>query len=148
MRDLGPLSRKFADNCSTTDDDIETKAIQETILNHFLEIDPTAKNINDEFLLSLSGLVPLDSLMRRLQSVRGVNFHPYVDLTEYKTAITKRVGDFLSDQNIDFNENDNQAPLDALNKDKIKQLEEIEKNPLEFLLADSSSDDEDYNNMI
>jgi hypothetical protein len=35
-------------------------------LNHFLEIDPTAKNINDEFLLSLSGLVPTDQLMKRL----------------------------------------------------------------------------------
>ena len=54
MRDLGPLSRKL----TVTKDDEETKAIQETILNHFLEIDPNAKNVNDEFLLSLSGLVP------------------------------------------------------------------------------------------
>lgn len=62
MRDLGPLSRKM----TVTAEDAETREVQESILNHFLEIDPTAKNINDEFLLSLSGLVPTDQLMKRL----------------------------------------------------------------------------------
>lgn len=76
-------------------------------MNHFLEIDPSAKNINDEFLLSLSGLVPLDSLMRRLQSIRGVNYTPYVDLKEYQTSIAKRVSEFLNIKNIEFNEQTN-----------------------------------------
>jgi hypothetical protein len=29
------------------------------ILNNFIEIDPSQKNINDEFLLSIGGQVPI-----------------------------------------------------------------------------------------
>ena len=36
------------------------------MLNHFVEIDPSQKNINDEFLLSISGSVPIDKLLLRM----------------------------------------------------------------------------------
>lgn len=74
-------------------------------MNHFLEIDPNAKNVNDEFLLSLSGLVPLEQLMRRLQSVRGINFKPYVDLAEYESTIKEKISAFLTMEKIHFDDN-------------------------------------------
>ena len=48
MRDLGPLSRRLNLPSKLSD------KLQQQVFN-FIEIDPQSKNLNDEFLLSLSG---------------------------------------------------------------------------------------------
>jgi hypothetical protein len=93
MRDIGPLSRRL--NLMTKDfkndeNHKEVRQLQKRILNHFVEIDPalissnpTQKNLNDEFLLALSGQVPLDKLLKRLAAIKDVKLWNQVDQSEF-----------------------------------------------------------------
>ena len=49
----------------------QVRQLQKKIINHFVEIDPSQKNLNDEFLLALSGQIPIDKLLKRLAVIKG-----------------------------------------------------------------------------
>jgi hypothetical protein len=70
FRDLGPLSRKLIMYKTGQKKSLEQKQIrnlQKKVLNHFIELEPSQKNLNDDvFLLALSGQVPIDKLLLRL----------------------------------------------------------------------------------
>lgn len=61
----------------------QIRQLQKKIINHFVEIDPSQKNLNDEFLLALSGQIPIDKLLKRLAIIKGVQLRHQVDY-EYK----------------------------------------------------------------
>lgn len=95
MRDIGPLSRQLnliSKEFKDGKDYDQIRQLQKRILNHFIEIDPafvhggpTQKNLNDEFLLALSGQVPIDKLLKRLAAVRDVKLWNQVDFQEFMT---------------------------------------------------------------
>ena len=74
MRDLGPLSRKFCLSgpyTSNTKQDKQNREVQKKVMN-YLDL-PQIQNRNffdDMFLLSISGLVPCDQLLMRLQDAQ------------------------------------------------------------------------------
>lgn len=48
-----------------------------------MEIDPSQKNLNDEFLLALSGQIPIDKLLKRLAMLKGAQLWHQVDQSEF-----------------------------------------------------------------
>ena len=95
MRDIGPLSRRLnlmSKDFRNDENYKEVRQLQKRILNHFVEIDPTLvssgssaqKNLNDEFLLALSGQVPIDKLLKRLAAVRDVKLWNQVEQAEFQ----------------------------------------------------------------
>lgn len=133
MRDLGPLSRRL--NIMSKEFKGENykqiRQLQKKIINHFVEIDPAHKNLNDEFLLALSGQVPIDKLLKRLSAIKGVQLWHQVDQTEFGAKSQQLQG----------------SPTPGATSERLPGTpEEAEQNmlenPLDVLVSDSS-DDED-----
>ena len=65
-RDLGPLSRQIL-----AKNDKQTRKTQKRILNHLIDLEPSQKNFYDDvFMLALSGQVPVDKLLARLEHLK------------------------------------------------------------------------------
>ena len=91
LRDLGPLSRKLSlvSKKPKSKEYKDVRALQKKIMNHFVDLEPNQKNLNDEiFLLALSGQVPIDKLLLRLQRLKPHTFdiEGQVDPTEWQLA--------------------------------------------------------------
>ena len=91
LRDLGPLSRKLSlvSKKPKCKEDKDVRALQKKIMNHFVDLEPSQKNLNDEiFLLALSGQVPIDKLLLRLRRLKphAFDLEAQVDPTEWFQA--------------------------------------------------------------
>lgn len=80
FRDLGPLTRKLnmfsRDSSGYPPNDEEykkTRQLQKKVLNHMIDLEATQKNLNDDaFLLALTGQVPIDKLLYRMQKIKNI----------------------------------------------------------------------------
>ena len=75
FRDLGPLARQLnlVPRNPKTAEFKEVRALQKKVLNNLIDIEPTQKNLSEDmFLLAISGQVPIDKLLSRLQSTNNV----------------------------------------------------------------------------
>eukprot|EP00347_Sterkiella_histriomuscorum_P013263 403365389 len=67
FRDLGPLSREL----SIPKDSKLQRKIQKKVLENYIEIEPFQQNLSDDmYLLALSGLVPIDKLIKRMNNLK------------------------------------------------------------------------------
>ena len=90
FRDLGPLSRQLnlIPPKPKSKEQKELRNLQKKVLNNMIDLEPSQKNINDDvFLLALSGQVPIDKLLLRLQTLKGIEINGQVDGAELMNHI-------------------------------------------------------------
>lgn len=102
------------------------------MLNYFIDLEPQIKNLNEEtFLLAVSGQVPMDKLLQRLEVLKGIDFRNYYDHPDHK-SFSEAVSP----------ERQNSKFEDYLKIQDTLQLHQI-PNLMDILINNSDSEDDE-----